>query len=83
MPRPDGGGPRRPTAVRAYANLLAITIVNPLTVIYFAALVLGSRCRCLIPGHPGHSRRSALTDPMLSAVGPPREVAVGVITDAV
>jgi arginine exporter protein ArgO len=35
--------PTPPTAVRAYASLLAITIVNPLTVVYFAALVLGSQ----------------------------------------
>ncbi|MER5897790.1 LysE family transporter [Streptomyces sp. NPDC001876] len=30
------------TPVRAYAALLAITMMNPMTVIYFAALVLGS-----------------------------------------
>jgi threonine/homoserine/homoserine lactone efflux protein len=29
--------------VRAYGGLLAITLLNPLTVIYFAALVLGSQ----------------------------------------
>lgn len=32
-----------PSAVRAYLALVAITIVNPLTVVYFTALVLGSR----------------------------------------
>jgi arginine exporter protein ArgO len=32
-----------PSAVRAYVSLVAITIVNPLTVVYFTALVLGSR----------------------------------------
>ncbi|KQX91510.1 LysE family transporter [Streptomyces clavifer] len=31
-----------PTPVRAYAVLLAITMMNPMTVVYFAALVLGS-----------------------------------------
>jgi arginine exporter protein ArgO len=35
--------PTPPNAIRAYASLVAITIVNPLTVIYFAALVLGSQ----------------------------------------
>ncbi|MGZ2355373.1 LysE family translocator [Streptomyces sp. 372A] len=30
------------TPVRAYAGLLAITMMNPMTVIYFTALVLGS-----------------------------------------
>lgn len=30
------------TPVRAYVGLLAITMMNPMTVIYFAALVLGS-----------------------------------------
>jgi arginine exporter protein ArgO len=32
-----------PSAVRAFAILVGITIVNPLTVVYFAALVLGSQ----------------------------------------
>ena len=40
---PGQPSPTPPGAVRAYASLLAITIVNPLTVIYFAALVLGSQ----------------------------------------
>lgn len=36
------GQPARPaTALRAYAGVLALTLVNPATVIYFAALVLG------------------------------------------
>lgn len=30
------------TPARAYATLLAITLMNPMTVVYFAALVLGS-----------------------------------------
>jgi arginine exporter protein ArgO len=32
-----------PGAVRAYFGLLGITLVNPLTVVYFAALVLGAQ----------------------------------------
>ena len=45
-----GAGPGQapaapPTPLRAYASLLAITAVNPATVVYFAALVLGSRAR--------------------------------------
>lgn len=36
------GEPRRPaTAFRAYAAVLALTLLNPATVIYFAALVIG------------------------------------------
>ncbi|OKK17300.1 lysine transporter LysE [Streptomyces sp. CB00455] len=31
-----------PTPARAYVSLLAITVMNPMTVVYFAALVLGS-----------------------------------------
>ncbi|GLY02036.1 LysE family transporter [Actinoplanes sp. NBRC 101535] len=33
---------RPTTALRAYAGVLALTLLNPATVIYFAALVLGS-----------------------------------------
>ncbi|MET7643184.1 LysE family transporter [Streptomyces sp. NPDC005426] len=36
----DGSAP--PTPARAYLTLLAITLMNPMTVVYFAALVLGS-----------------------------------------
>jgi arginine exporter protein ArgO len=37
-----GGRVARPaTALRAYAGVLALTLLNPATVIYFAALVLG------------------------------------------
>ena len=32
-----------PSPTRAYANLLGITLLNPTTVIYFAALILGSQ----------------------------------------
>jgi arginine exporter protein ArgO len=41
--RPGGAGrPARPaTALRAYAGILGLTLLNPATVIYFAALVLG------------------------------------------
>ncbi|WP_327690592.1 MULTISPECIES: LysE family transporter [unclassified Streptomyces] len=35
--------PAPPSAVRAYLSLLGITLLNPTTVIYFAALVLGTR----------------------------------------
>ncbi|MCX5052310.1 LysE family transporter [Streptomyces sp. NBC_00474] len=35
--------PPPPSAVRAYLSLLGITLLNPTTVIYFAALVLGTR----------------------------------------
>ncbi|MBU5944804.1 LysE family transporter [Streptomyces sp. PAM3C] len=34
--------PAPPSALRAYLTLLGITLLNPATVIYFAALVLGS-----------------------------------------
>ncbi|MCM2513816.1 LysE family translocator [Streptomyces griseoincarnatus] len=34
--------PASPSALRAYLTLLGITLLNPTTVIYFAALVLGS-----------------------------------------
>ena len=36
-----------PTARRAYATLLGITLLNPVTVLYFSALVLGSRANGL------------------------------------
>jgi arginine exporter protein ArgO len=35
--------PTAPSPARAYAGLLGITLLNPTTVIYFAALVLGSQ----------------------------------------
>ncbi|GGY05899.1 LysE family transporter [Streptomyces djakartensis] len=35
--------PAPPTPARAYLGLLGVTLLNPTTVIYFAALVLGSR----------------------------------------
>jgi arginine exporter protein ArgO len=35
--------PPPPDALRAYLSLLGITLLNPTTVIYFAALVLGTR----------------------------------------
>ncbi|MEV3886299.1 LysE family transporter [Streptomyces griseoincarnatus] len=35
--------PAPPSALRAYLTLLGITLLNPTTVIYFAALVLGSQ----------------------------------------
>jgi arginine exporter protein ArgO len=35
--------PAAPSPARAYAGLLGITLLNPTTVIYFAALVLGSQ----------------------------------------
>ncbi|GGI97240.1 LysE family transporter [Streptomyces brasiliensis] len=43
-PRP-GTGPGRPPPgpARAYLGLLGITLLNPTTVLYFAALVLGTR----------------------------------------
>jgi arginine exporter protein ArgO len=37
----------RTTAGRAYASLLGITLLNPVTVLYFSALVLGSRANGL------------------------------------
>jgi arginine exporter protein ArgO len=41
---PDGpAAPPAPGAARAYLGLLGITLLNPATVVYFAALVLGSR----------------------------------------
>ena len=35
-------GERPATALRAYAGVFALTLLNPATVLYFAALVLGS-----------------------------------------
>lgn len=37
----DGRPPRKATVARAYAGILGLTLLNPATVIYFAALVLG------------------------------------------
>ncbi|MGH2406674.1 MAG: LysE family transporter [Candidatus Limnocylindrales bacterium] len=41
--RSSGGGPAQdpPTMRRAYLTILGLTLINPMTVIYFAALVLG------------------------------------------
>lgn len=39
----DRGGRRPMSPVRAYAELLGITMMNPITVIYFAALVLAGQ----------------------------------------
>ena len=41
--RPPGDRPpeRPATPLRAYAGILALTLLNPATVIYFAALVMG------------------------------------------
>lgn len=36
-----GAGLDPTTAARAYAGLLALTLLNPMTIVYFAALVLG------------------------------------------
>ncbi|MFD0419682.1 LysE/ArgO family amino acid transporter [Streptomyces sp. NPDC127108] len=44
--RPQAAGPsdEKPvTPTRAYTSLLALTLLNPMTVIYFAALVVGSQ----------------------------------------
>ncbi|MFF9016382.1 LysE family transporter [Streptomyces sp. NPDC014870] len=38
----DDAHERRPTPLRAYATFLGITILNPMTVIYFAALILAT-----------------------------------------
>ncbi len=43
-------GPNKPgrmTAGRAYSSLLGITLLNPVTVLYFSALVLGSKANSL------------------------------------
>jgi len=40
-PAAAGGSERPATALRAYTGILALTLLNPATVIYFAALVLG------------------------------------------
>ncbi len=40
------------TPARAFAGILALTMLNPATVVYFAALILGR-------GHPGGSEMSA------------------------
>ncbi|MET8245154.1 LysE family transporter [Streptomyces sp. NPDC005202] len=44
--RPD---PAPPSPARAYLGLLGITLLNPTTVIYFAALVLGTRTAGAVP----------------------------------
>ncbi len=44
-----GGGPRTPA--RAFGALLGITLLNPVTVLYFSALVLGGQANGL--GDPG------------------------------
>ena len=41
--RPADGGPGLTTSLRAYLMLLALTLLNPMTVAYFAALVLGGQ----------------------------------------
>nr|WP_202501459.1 LysE family transporter [Streptomyces sp. SID5785] len=38
---PGGAGPDAPAGTRAYLGLLGITLLNPMTVVYFTALVLG------------------------------------------
>ncbi|HEX4726587.1 MAG TPA: LysE family transporter [Jatrophihabitans sp.] len=40
-------GGRRPTPVRSYLGMLALTAVNPTTLIYFVAIVLGGQARGL------------------------------------
>ncbi|GHC67684.1 LysE family transporter [Streptomyces flavofungini] len=43
-PHPAGRSEKDPvTPARAYASLLALTLLNPMTVLYFAALVVGSQ----------------------------------------
>ncbi|MGX4687965.1 LysE family transporter [Streptomyces sp. JNUCC 63] len=42
-------GPPAPSPARAYLALLGITLLNPTTLIYFAALVLGSRAAHAVP----------------------------------
>ncbi|MFF8941961.1 LysE family transporter [Streptomyces sp. NPDC014864] len=44
--RPDAAAP---SPARAYLGLLGLTLLNPATVIYFAALVLGSRTTAAVP----------------------------------
>ncbi|MFJ8196623.1 LysE family transporter [Streptomyces sp. NPDC096152] len=44
--RPDTAAP---SPARAYLGLLGLTLLNPATVIYFAALVLGSRTAAAVP----------------------------------
>ncbi|MFG2551020.1 LysE family transporter [Streptomyces sp. NPDC048581] len=41
--------PPPPSPARAYLTLLGITLLNPTTVIYFAALVLGTRATDAVP----------------------------------
>jgi arginine exporter protein ArgO len=40
---PGQAFPTPPSGARAFVTLVAVTIVNPLTVVYFAALVLGAQ----------------------------------------
>ncbi|GAA1947988.1 LysE family transporter [Kitasatospora viridis] len=45
-PRTGAAGPALPASpARAYAGLLGLTLLNPATVLYFLALVLGGRAR--------------------------------------
>ena len=39
--RPDGPAPRAWTPLRAWLTFMAVTAINPATVLYFAAIVLG------------------------------------------
>ena len=39
--RPDGPAPRAWTPVRAWSTFVVVTAINPATVLYFAAIVLG------------------------------------------
>lgn len=48
---PGGRSADTPGTLRAYVGMLALTAVNPATVVYFCALVLGSRAQ-LLPGAP-------------------------------
>jgi arginine exporter protein ArgO len=51
--RPAASAGAVQSASRAYLSLLGITLLNPVTVVYFSALVLGSKANGL--GGPGES----------------------------
>lgn len=47
---PDGTGPDGASPARTFAGFLALTAINPLTVVYFAAVVAGLADRLTSPG---------------------------------
>lgn len=64
--QPGTGVTAAPTPLRAYAGLLALTAVNPATVVYFTALVVGSRADVL---HGGAERAAFVLAAFTASAG--------------